>query len=103
GKTSALIGIGILAPLALATKQAIDFESAMADVAKVANVKIGTTEFEKLGDSAKKLSIDLAVSANDAAELMAGLAQGGVAIQDLDRISQLAGRVGVAFGISAGE
>ena len=103
GKTSALIGIGILAPLALATKQAIDFESAMADVAKVANVKVGTAEFEKLGDSAKKLSIDLAVSANDAAELMAGLAQGGVAIQDLDRISQLAGRVGVAFGISAGE
>lgn len=102
-KTSALIGIGILAPLALATKQAIDFESAMADVAKVANVKVGTAEFEKLGDSAKKLSIDLAVSANDAAELMAGLAQGGVAIQDLDRISQLAGRVGVAFGISAGE
>lgn len=102
-KSSALIGIGILAPLALATKQAIDFESAMADVAKVANVQIGTAEFEKLGDSAKQLSIDLAVSANDAAELMAGLAQGGVAIQDLDRISQLAGRVGVAFGISAGE
>lgn len=103
GKTSALIGVGILAPLALATKQAIDFESAMADVAKVADVKIGTTQFEKLGDSAKQLSIDLAVSAGDAAELMAGLAQGGVAIQDLDRISQLAGRVGVAFGISAGE
>lgn len=102
-KTSALIGVGILAPLALATKQAIDFESSMADVAKVANVKLGTAEFEKLGDSAKQLSIDLAISAGDAAELMAGLAQGGVAIQDLDRISQLAGRVGVAFGISAGE
>ena len=38
-KTSGLIGLGIIAPLGLATKMAIDFESSMADVAKVANVK----------------------------------------------------------------
>ena len=102
-KTSGLIGLGIIAPLGLATKMAIDFESSMADVAKVANVKIGSEEFEKLADSAKKLSVNLATSPDDAAQLMANLAQGGVALADLDEVANIAGKVGVAFGVSADE
>lgn len=94
-------GLALGAPLALATREAIRFEDAMADVAKVANVQIGTTEFDKLGDSAKTLSKFLAIDATEAAGLMANLAQGGVALKDLDRVSTIAGKVGVAFGISA--
>lgn len=101
GKQTAIMGAAIAAPLYAAGKAAVDFEDKMADVAKVANVTVGSDMFDKLGDSAKELSMELAISASDAAGLMANLAQGGVAIEDLDRISSLAGRVGVAFGISA--
>lgn len=100
-RQSALVGAAIIAPLGLAVKAAIDFEDKMADVAKVANVALGSMEFNRLGDEAKQLSIFLGVSAEDAAGLMANLAQGGVAINDLNEVSKIAGKVGVAFGVSA--
>lgn len=101
GRKTGLFGLALATPLILATKEAVKFEDAMADVAKVANVEIGTAEFDKLGDSAKSLSKFLAIDAVEAGGLMANLAQGGVAIQDLDKVSKIAGKVGVAFGISA--
>jgi TP901 family phage tail tape measure protein len=99
-RQSAMMGAAIIAPLALATREAVKFESAMADVAKVANVEIGSSQFKQLGDQAKALGIDLGTSSEEAAGLMANLAQGGVAIKDLDRVSRIAGKMGVAFGIS---
>jgi len=99
-KKSFLIGGLIAAPLALAANEAIKFEDKIADVAKVANVDFGSKQFEQLGESAKKLSMTLAIMPEDAAALMANLAQGGVAIEDLDRVATIAGKVGVAFGIS---
>ena len=102
-KKSALIGTGIVAPLGLAAKAAIDFESSMADVAKVAGVAVGSGTFYELGEQAKQLGAELGVLPSQASELMAELAQGGVAIEDLETISRLAGKVGVAFGISSGE
>jgi len=105
-RKSAMVGVAILAPLALATREAVRFESAMAGVAKVANVDIGSKAFNKLGDQAKKLGITLGIDAKEAAGLMANLAQGGVAIDDLDRVAKLAGKMGVAFdmtGDMAGE
>lgn len=102
-KKSALIGTGIVAPLGLAAKAAIDFESSMADVAKVAGVAVGSDTFYELGEQAKQLGAELGVLPSEASELMAGLAQGGVAIEDLGTISRLAGKVGVAFGITSGE
>lgn len=100
-KTSFIMGAAIAAPLVLAGKSAIDFEDKMADVAKVANVTIGSGDFIKLGNQAKNLGVYLGVGAIEAAGLMQNLAQGGVAIEDLDKVSKIAGRVGVAFGISA--
>jgi TP901 family phage tail tape measure protein len=100
GKSSGKVGLALVAPLALAAKAAVDFEDKMADVAKVANVKLGSKEFESLSESALFLSKTLAISAEESAGLMANLAQGGVAIADLDRVSILAGKMGVAFGIS---
>lgn len=101
GRKAAFIGLAIAAPLGLLVNEAIKFEDKMADVAKVANVAIGSIEFTKLGEQAKELSKFLAIDAKEAAGLMQNLAQGGVAIKDLDRISKIAGKVGVAFGITA--
>jgi len=103
---SAMIGVAILAPLALAANEAVKFESAMAGVAKVANVDIGSKAFEKLSTQAKQLGVTLGIDAKEAAGLMANLAQGGVAIDDLDRVARQAGKMGVAFdmtGDMAGE
>jgi TP901 family phage tail tape measure protein len=100
-KKSAIIGIAVAAPLVLAAKSAIDFEDKMADVAKVANVTLGSGEFLALGEQAKNLGVFLGVGAKEAAGLMQNLAQGGVSIKDLDTVSRIAGKVGVAFGVSA--
>ena len=45
-RKSAMVGAAILTPLVLATREAVKFESAMAGVAKVANVDIGSKAFE---------------------------------------------------------
>lgn len=89
------------APLVYATKKAIDFEDKMADVAKVMNIAIGSGEFNKFGEDAKKLSVYLGESAENSAGLMASLAQGGVAKEDIKQVSRIAGQMGVAFGMSA--
>src|SRR5436190_14959257 len=65
GKQAAIMGLAIAAPLVYATKKAIDFESAMADVAKVANIDKGSASFKIIGDDALKLSRYLATSAED--------------------------------------
>lgn len=100
---SALVGTALLTPLALAAKAAIDFEDKMADVAKVANVEIGSAGFNELSDQAKNIGVFLGIGATEAAGLMAGLAQGGVVANDLERVATIAGKMGVAFGISGDE
>ena len=99
-RKSAMVGAAILTPLVLATREAVKFESAMAGVAKVANVDIGSDKFKELGDQAKALGVTLGIDAKEAAGLMANLAQGGVAIEDLDRVAKLAGKMGVAFDMT---
>lgn len=100
-KSAAMFGLAVATPLGLAVNEAIKFESAMADVAKVANVSIGSDTFKSMGDDAKSLGINLGISAIEAAGLMQNLAQGGIAITDLNKVSDIAGKVGVAFGITA--
>lgn len=99
GRKSAIIGTAIVAPLALAAREAINFEDKMADVSKVANVAIGSTKFKELSEDAKRLGIFLGIGGIEAAGLMQNLAQGGVALDELDRVARIAGKVGVAFGI----
>lgn len=101
GKEFGLMGLAIAGPLVYATKKAIDFEDKMADVAKVMNVAVGSSEFNRFGEDAKKLAVFLGESAENAAGLMASLAQGGVAKNDIKEVSKIAGQMGVAFGMSA--
>ena len=100
GRNSLIFGTAVLAPLGLMVNEAVKFEDKMADVAKVTGTQLGTKEFQELGNSAKDLAMFLAIDATEAAGLVQNLAQGGVAVQDLDKVSKIAGKVGVAFGIS---
>lgn len=99
-KKSAIATAAIIAPLALLANEAVKFEDKMADVAKVANVDLGGTAFQKMSEDAKTLGIELGLSASESAELMANLAQGGVHISELNEVSRIAGKMAVAFGMS---
>jgi len=87
------------APLALAADQAIKFEEAMADVRKVTNLKRGTAEFAAMEKSVQRTSIAIGDMPTKVADMYAQLAQGGVAVGDLERIANVASRVAVAFDI----
>lgn len=103
GRSLGALALGLGASLVYPTKKALEFEDKMADVAKVTNTKVGSAQFKVLGEEVKNLSEYLRISATDAAELYTNLAQGGVGTDQLYRTAQLAGRMGVAFDVAAGE
>lgn len=96
-------GAFMAAPLALAVNEAMKLEDAIADVAKVANVDFGTEAFAALEQGAINVSNKLGVAAGDVGELMAELAAGGVSSDRLEAIAEMAGKVGVAFDVTASE
>lgn len=95
-------GVAAMAPIALATKQAVDLEAAVADIAKVLpnTVNVGSREFNRLEKGAQTVGYALGRSSEDAAGLMASLAAGGVAEKALTKTALLAGKIGVAFDVS---
>jgi TP901 family phage tail tape measure protein len=79
---------------------AADFESAMADVAKV--VDFPTPEaFTQFQQDLFALSRDIPIAVNGLADIAAAAGQAGIAGQDLIRFTDAAARIGVAFDISA--
>lgn len=100
GRTTGLMGAALAAPIIYATKAAIDFEGAMADVAKVANVDKQSSTFKTLGSDALKLSGYLATNANDVAKLYSNLIAGGTSVSQLKQVATIAGEAAVAFEIS---
>lgn len=91
--TAAMGGIGF------AVKQAIDFESAMADVAKVAE---GTDEqLAQLSDELQNMSTELPLSAQALAEIAQFGAQLGVPIEKLKQFTDTAAKMAVAFDMTA--
>ncbi len=97
------LGRQLIRPLEGMLTAAVAFEDKMADVAKVTNTDIGTKEFKLLEDSARSVSAHINRSAIEAGELMANLAAGGVAEENLERVAKQAGEIAVAFDVSAGE
>lgn len=90
---------GSLAGLGAAAKQAIDFEAAMGEVAKVAD---GTeAEMAGLAEQIKALSAELPISADGLAQIAAAGGSLGIPIGKLAEFTALAGKMGIAFGLSA--
>lgn len=97
GSIAGLVAAG--AGLAVMTGEAIEFESAMADVKKV----VGGTEgqMESLGTQIKQLSTELPISADGLAQIAAAGGQLGVPIEKLGEFIDLSAKMSVAFDISA--
>lgn len=97
---SALVGVaGSLAGLKAVLGKAVEFESAMADVAKVVE---GTDEqLASLASRIKEMSNEMPIAASGLAQMAAAGGQMGVPIEKLETFVQLAAKMGTAFGMSA--
>ena len=99
---ASLAGVaGAFSGLVLATGKAMDFESAMADVAKVVD---GTDEqMQRLTGRIKELSRELPLAATELAQIAAAGGQLGVPIEKLETFVRLSAQMSTAFGMSAEE
>jgi TP901 family phage tail tape measure protein len=89
------------AGLVAAAGQAIQFESAMADVAKVVD---GTEEqIAALGARIKELATEIPLSADAIAEIAAAGGQLGIPMEQLEAFIELASKMSVAFNMTADE
>lgn len=89
-------GLAIAAPI----RQAIEFESAMAEVGKTVEFSAGNS-LPKLGEELKQLSLQIPLSANELATITAAGGQLGVADKDLIGFTTTVAKMGVAFDMSA--
>ncbi|WP_163836982.1 phage tail tape measure protein [Spartinivicinus ruber] len=95
------------APLAVPIKQAVSFESSMADVFKVVDFKGSEAEQnqqrEKMQQDILKMSTNMPIAASGIAEIVAAAGQSGVAKDELLGFAESAAKMSVAFDISADE
>lgn len=83
-------------------KDAMAFEDVMADVRKV--VDFDTPEqFKQMGEDIMKLSERIPMASNEIAKLVAAGGQAGIAREELLAFAEDAGKMGVAFDMSAEE
>ncbi|OFU98005.1 MULTISPECIES: phage tail tape measure protein [Stenotrophomonas] len=100
GAGVALAAFGALRAQGLPIAQAMEFESAMADVRKV--VDFDTPDgFEKMGNDIQELSRRLPMVPTDIAKIVAAAGQAGIASNELTRFAEDAAKMGVAFDTTA--
>ena len=97
------LGAGILAPLAAAAKQAIDFESEMANVRKVVDGLESPAAFRQMQDDILELTTKIPMAAGDMADLIAQAGQSGIPREELKRFGEDAAKIGVAWDLSGRE
>lgn len=100
GKEMTAAGLAVAAPLVAVTKMAMDFEDAMADVAKVANMDRASEEFKKMSVEVLNTSEHLATSGDNVAKLYSSLLAGGTARGELSQVARIAGEASVAFDMT---
>lgn len=100
GQMMDTVALGMMAGAPL--KAAIDFESAMADVRKVVDFD-EPDGLKKMGRTIVEMSNRLPMAANDIAAIVAAGGQSGLAANELTFFAESAVKMGVAFGITAGE
>lgn len=96
---------GVIA-VAYPLKAAMEFEDKMAEVKKVVDAPSGmdkNTYFGQLGNQILDLSTKIPMTASAIGDLVAAGGQSGIASKDLITFAEAAGKMGVAFDISADE
>lgn len=95
-------GVALATSLGAPLKMAMDFESAMADVAKVVNFQ-EANGLEKMSQDVIAMSKRLPMAATEIAKIFALGGQSGIAEKDLPAFAEHAVKMGTAFGMSAEE
>ncbi|MBR1886362.1 MAG: phage tail tape measure protein, partial [Schwartzia sp.] len=90
----------VAAPFIAATKSAMQFQSAMADVRKVVDFET-PEQFKEMGSDILRLTRTLPMAAEDLAKIVAAGGQSGIAKRDLLAFAESAAKMGVAFDITA--
>lgn len=88
--------------LAKPVKDAMAFESSMADVRKVVNFDT-PEQFKQMGQDILDMSTQLPMAANDIAKIVAAGGQAGLAAGDLKEFATAAVKMGIAFDETADE
>lgn len=88
--------------LAKPVKDAMQFESSMADVRKVVNFDT-PEQFKQMGQDILDMSTKLPMAANDIAKIVAAGGQAGLAAGDLKEFATTAVKMGIAFDETADE
>ena len=101
GLSTLAAGTALAAPLVLATRAAMAFEDAFADVRKV--VDAPGPALKALQSQLLALTRTIPMTARGLTEIAAAAGQSGIPLQEIVRFTQDAARVGVAFNISAGQ
>lgn len=94
-------GVAVAAPMGLAAREAISYESALANVRKV--VSATPAEFAALDRGILDMSRHLPMAANDIASIVTAFAQSGVARDQLLGFTSDAVKMGIAFDMTAEE
>lgn len=95
-------GGALAAPFIAGVREAIKFESAMADVKKVVNFDT-PEQFKQMGDDVRRMSESLPMSAEGIAQIVAAGGQAGFAREELQGFAQDALKMGIAFDQTAEE
>lgn len=90
----------LASPFIDATKAAIGFESAMADVNKVVDFD-GAAELKEMNDGIIQMTRNIPMAAEDIAKIVAAGGQAGIAKEELLGFAESAAKMGVAFDITA--
>ena len=91
-----------------AAKKAIEFESTMADVAKVVDGLRDqngafTKSYYEMSDALLNMSKNIPMTADALGQIMASAGQAGIASEDLTKFTETAAKMGVAFDTTAGD
>lgn len=86
----------------MVTKEAMNMEDAMAEVAKVVDFD-EPDGLSKLQKDLQKMSLSIPISAAGLANIAAAAGQSGIAAKDLTEFTRQAAQMGVAFGVTAEE
>lgn len=99
-KAGAVAAAAVAAPLGLAVREAVQFESAMSDVRKVVDFDT-PQQIKEMGDDILRMSQELPMSAEGIAKIVAAGGQAGIARDELKSFATDAIKMGVAFDITA--
>lgn len=102
GQDNLVGGAAMALPLVLATKQAMAFESAMADVRKVVNFDT-PRQFARMSDDIVTLSTQIPMAAEGIAQIVAAAGRANIPRKELLRFAQDAAKMGVAFDMTGDE